>query len=120
MTSDEAMPAIMANFDSIQCPKHGVKLIEYFCKTCSESVCVRCIYDGHNGHQLVPIADMSNSLKQNIIDLRKMLDNTKRLIDENSVLVRQVRDELERLMEVQISNIQGGFEELIRKLQEKK
>jgi hypothetical protein len=49
-----------------------------------------------------------------------MLDNTKRLIDENSVLVRQVRDELERLMEVQISNIQGGFEELIRKLQEKK
>jgi hypothetical protein len=29
-----------------------------------------------------------------------MLDNTKRLIDENSVLLRQVRDELERLMEV--------------------
>jgi hypothetical protein len=29
-----------------------------------------------------------------------MIDNTKRLIDENSVLVRQVRDELERLMEV--------------------
>jgi hypothetical protein len=48
----------------------------------------------------VPIGDMSNSLKQNIIDLRKMLDNTKRLIDENSVLIRQVRDELERLMEV--------------------
>jgi hypothetical protein len=48
----------------------------------------------------VPIGDMSNSLKQNIIDLRKMLDNTKRLIDENSVLLRQVRDELERLMEV--------------------
>ena len=59
---------------------------------------------------------MSNSLKQNVIDLRKMLDNTKRLIDENSVLVRQVRDELERLMEVQISNIQDGFTELIRKL----
>ena len=59
---------------------------------------------------------MSNSLKQNVIDLRKMLDNTKRLIDENSVLVRQVRDELERLMEVQVSNIQDGFSELIRKL----
>jgi len=62
------------------------------------------------------VAEMSNSLKQNVIDLRKMLDNTKRLIDENSVLVRQVRDELERLMEVQISNIQDGFTELIRKL----
>ncbi len=49
-----------------------------------------------------------------------MIDNTKRLIDENSVLVRQVRDELERLMEVQVSNIQDGFGELIRKIQEKK
>jgi hypothetical protein len=48
---------------------------------------------------------MANSLKQNVIDLRKMLDNTKRLIDDNGVLVSQVRDELERLMEVQIANI---------------
>ena len=58
------------------------------------------MYDEHNGHSLIPVTDMANSLKQNVIDLRKMLDNTKRLIDENAVLVRQVRDELERLMEV--------------------
>jgi B-box zinc finger len=120
MLSDEAVPIIMGQFDSIPCPRHPTKLIEYFCKTDSESVCVKCIYDEHNGHNLIPVAEMSNSLKQNVIDLRKMLDNTKRLIDENSVLVRQVRDELERLMEVQISNIQDGFTELIRKLQEKK
>lgn len=88
MKSDEAMPTMMATFDSIPCLKHTTKMIEYFCKTCSESVCVRCIYDEHNGHTLVPIADMANSLKQNVIDLRKMLDNTKRIIDENSVLVR--------------------------------
>ena len=49
-----------------------------------------------------------------------MLDNTKRVIDENGVLVTQVKDELERLMEVQIANIQDGFSELIRKLTEKK
>ncbi len=90
----------MGNFDSIPCNRHPIKLIEYFCKTCSDSVCVKCIYDEHNGHSLIPVADMSNSLKQNVIDLRKMIDNTKRLIDENAVLVRQVRDELERLMEV--------------------
>ena len=52
------------------------------------AVCVKCIYDEHNGHSLIPVADMSNSLKQNVIDLRKMIDNTKRLIDENAVLVR--------------------------------
>ena len=88
MLSDEAMPVIMGNFDSIPCPRHVTKQIEYFCKTCSESVCVKCIYDEHNGHALIPVAEMSGSLKQNVIDLRKMIDNTKRLIDENSVLVR--------------------------------
>lgn len=83
-------------------------------------MCVKCIYDDHNGHVLNPVEEMANSLKQNVIDLRKMLDNTKRIIDENGVLVSQVRDELERLMEVQIANIQDGFSELIRKLNEKK
>jgi hypothetical protein len=50
-------------------------------------VCVKCIYDDHNGHALIPVEEMANSLKQNVIDLRKMLDNTKRVIDENGVLV---------------------------------
>ena len=49
-----------------------------------------------------------------------MLDNSKRVVDENSVLVTQVRDELERLMELQVSNVERGFQELVRKLTEKK
>ncbi len=111
---------IIGGFESIPCPKHPKKLIEYFCKSCSASVCVKCIYDDHNGHSLMQIDEMANSLKQNIIDLRKMIDNTKRLIEENQKLIDQVREELERLMEQQIKNIQEGFEELMRKLEEKK
>ena len=88
MTSEEAVPLLVGSFDSIPCPRHPQKLIEYFCKTCSTSVCVKCMYDDHNSHSLVPVEEMANSLKQNIIDLRKMLDNTKRLLDENSVLLR--------------------------------
>ena len=100
MQSEEAYSIIVGAFDSIPCPRHLHKVIEYFCKTCSESVCVKCMYDDHNGHALVTVDEMSNSLKQNVIDLRKMLDNSKRVVDENSVLVTQVRDELERLMEL--------------------
>ena len=120
MQSEEAYSIIVGAFDSIPCPRHLHKVIEYFCKTCSESVCVKCMYDDHNGHSLVTVDEMSNSLKQNVIDLRKMLDNSKRVVDENSVLVTQVRDELERLMELQVNNIERGFQELVRKLTEKK
>ena len=53
----------------------------------------------------MPIDEMSNSLKQNVIDLRKMLDNSYRLIHENQSLLGQVKEELERLMELQLNNI---------------
>jgi hypothetical protein len=46
------------------------------------------------------IDEMSNSLKQNVIDLRKMLDNSNRLIFENQNLLDQVKEELSRLMEI--------------------
>lgn len=40
------------------CIKHLDKPIEYFCKACSLAVCVKCIYDEHNGHNLVQVDDM--------------------------------------------------------------
>mmetsp|Transcript_39542 Transcript_39542/g.60398 ORF Transcript_39542/g.60398 Transcript_39542/m.60398 type:complete len:88 (+) Transcript_39542:368-631(+) len=84
--------------ESIPCPRHKDKFIDFFCKTCSESVCSKCIYEDHNGHSLLQIQEMNNSLRQNVIDLRKMLDNSNRLIQENQELLGQVKNELERLM----------------------
>ena len=100
LLADEAQPLVQGSLDSIPCPKHQSKIIDYFCKTCSASVCSKCIYDDHNGHSLMPIEEVSNSLKQNVIDLRKMLDNSYRLIYENQNLMGQVKEELERLMEI--------------------
>ena len=37
----------------IPCSIHEEKPVEYFCKACALAVCVKCIYDGHNGHNLV-------------------------------------------------------------------
>lgn len=120
LTADDAQPLLHGSLESIPCPKHPTKIIDFFCKTCSASVCSKCIYDDHNGHSLMQVDEMSNSLKQNVIDLRKMIDNSNRLINENQALLGQVREELERLMELQLNNIQDGFAELQRKIEEKK
>ena len=58
INSEEAVPLLFGNFESIPCPKHPHKMIEYFCKTCSTQVCVKCIYDDHNGHQLMQVEEM--------------------------------------------------------------
>lgn len=42
------------------------------------------------------------------------------MIGENQALLGQVREELERLMEMQLNNIEDGFAELQRKISEKK
>lgn len=55
------------------------------------------MFDEHNGHELIQIEEMSNSLKQNVLDLQKMLVNAHRLNDENQKLVDQVKEELNRL-----------------------
>ena len=44
-----------------------------------------------------------------------MLNNTKRLILENENLIEQVKEELSRLMDQQIKNINQGFNDLITK-----
>ncbi len=61
INSEEAVPLLFGNFESIPCPKHPHKMIEYFCKTCSTQVCVKCIYDDHNGHQLMQVEEMGNT-----------------------------------------------------------
>ena len=63
---------------------------------------------------------MASSLKQNVLDLQKMILNATRLNDENSKLLDQTREELARLKFQQIRNIEKGFADLQKKLDEKK
>jgi hypothetical protein len=50
-------------------------------------VCPRCIFDEHNGHELVQIEDMATALKSNVLDLQKMILNASRLNEENAKLM---------------------------------
>jgi hypothetical protein len=53
LTAEDAQPIVHGSIESIPCPKHPTKIIDFFCKTCSQSVCSKCIYDDHNGHALM-------------------------------------------------------------------
>lgn len=59
-------------------------------------------------------------MKQNVLDLQKMLINANRLNEENRKLIEQVKDELNRLRIQQMKNIDKGFYELTKKLEDKK
>jgi hypothetical protein len=47
----------------VPCDRHPDKAVEYFCKQCSQAVCATCMFDEHNGHHMVPVKEMGNTVK---------------------------------------------------------
>lgn len=63
---------------------------------------------------------IANTIKQNITDLAKMIQNSRRLTEDNLKLLEQAREELHKLLSQQVKNIEQGFSDLMRRLEEKK
>ena len=74
----------------------------------------------HNGHELAQLEDVTNIIKQNVYDLHKLLLNTKRINDDNRSYITHIKEEVLRLKEQQLRNIDKGFGDLIKKLEEKR
>lgn len=67
-----------------------------------------------------PLKSIANTLKSNITDLSKVILNCRKLTDENMALLELARQELSKLLNQQMKNIDNGFNELLRKINEKK
>jgi hypothetical protein len=66
------------------------------------------------------LEDVTNIIKQNIYDLHKLLLNTKRINEDNRNYLQHIKEEVQRLKEQQLRNIDKGFADLIKKLEEKR
>ena len=74
----------------------------------------------HNGHELAQLEDVTNIIKQNIYDLHKLLLNTQRINEDNKNYMNHIKEEILRLKDQQLRNIDKGFADLIKKLEEKR
>lgn len=63
---------------------------------------------------------MTSIIRQNIYDLHKLLLNTKRINEDNRNYITHIREEVARLKEQQLRNIDKGFGDLIKRLEEKR
>jgi hypothetical protein len=128
LAQQEQTNALLAGFGGLPnqatgkvfCGRHPEKEIEYFCKYCHQIVCPKCMFSEHNGHELAQLEDVTGIIKQNVYDLHKLMINTKRINDDNRSLILHVREEIQRKKEEQMRNIDKGFGDLIRRLEEKR
>lgn len=46
--------------DNLMCPRHPKVDLDMFCETCSESVCLKCSFLSHKGHDIVGVTEKVN------------------------------------------------------------
>ena len=102
------------------CNKHKEKEIEFFCQTCTIAVCSKCIFETHNGHHLTLLEDMSTIIKNNVEDFGKILKNLEKVNEDNQTNAENKMDDVEKQKVNQIQIVTKSFEEIIKKIEEKK
>jgi hypothetical protein len=102
------------------CNIHKEKLIEFFCQTCSKAICSYCIFEKHNGHHLTLLEDMSNIIKNNVKDFGKILKNLEKINEDNQITYDNKIEDVENKKNNQINMVNKSFEEIIKKIEEKK
>ena len=110
----------MGQDGTVYCPRHPEKQIEYFCKVCHVLVCAKCMFMEHSGHELAELEDVTGIMKQNIKDLSKLLSNTRKINVDNVDYIEHKKSEVLTLKERQLQNIDIGFAEVIKGLEDRR
>ncbi len=60
------------------------------------------MFSQHNGHEMAELEDVTGIMKQNIKDLNQLLQNTKRINDDNISYIDHKKSEVINLKEQQL------------------
>ncbi|CDW74857.1 kelch motif family protein [Stylonychia lemnae] len=113
-------PEQITSETSYLCIKHPDKYVEYFCRDCHITVCIRCMFHEHNGHFLSQLEEAHTYLKQTIQDFENLLMMTKKINKQNTQLLIQLKEEVDKLKDTQVQNINRAFTEIVKRLEAKR
>ena len=51
------------------CPRHEKKELEFFCKSCEETICNSCVVTAHDGHVKILLEEAANERKLGVVSL---------------------------------------------------
>eukprot|EP00347_Sterkiella_histriomuscorum_P004289 403361015 len=101
------------------CLKHTDKYVEYFCRDCNITVCIKCMFFEHNGHILSQLDEAHQFLKHTISDFENLMVMTRKINKQNNQLLTQMKDEVKKLKDTQLANLNRAFQELTKRLEAK-
>lgn len=97
------------------CAHHRQTILDWFCKTCSDIICAKCISSTHTGHSFIQLSEetpnnrakviafINEAEKEKLVEIQHEISSTnndlKRHLDNSDELVTQVRMQGEKLKE---------------------
>ena len=66
-----------------------------FCRQCQSLVCLQCICQSHNKHEIMDIAEKEKETQQNLAELAERLESQKKMADDKLIEISQRSQELQ-------------------------
>ncbi|CDW72594.1 kelch motif family protein [Stylonychia lemnae] len=102
------------------CKIHAERFIEYYCQQCHQSVCSRCMFENHNGHELSQIDDALKLMRSKLLSFDEKLVEVIKENEESKNILVDYHKQVEQMREKQQKLIDQKFKDLIQKIEERK
>uniref|UniRef100_A0A672G554 RING-type E3 ubiquitin transferase n=1 Tax=Salarias fasciatus TaxID=181472 RepID=A0A672G554_SALFA len=105
---------------SLSCPNHEGKVMEFYCESCETAMCLECTEGEHREHVTVPLRDVleqhKSALKNQLDTVRNRLPQLTAAID----LVNEISKQLTERKNGAVTEISNTFDELEKALHQRK
>ena len=110
------------------CPRHEKKELEFFCKSCKETICNSCVVTVHDGHVKILLEEAANERKLEVVSLveshktkaQEMRNNISKLdenCDEIQAQAANVKRSAQKFAESMIAVIEAKKQEIFNEVE---
>ena len=71
------------------------KVIEYYCNKCSATVCSKCMFHHHNGHELLTLDEALKNIVNRLREFNLSVEEAEKLLGEVDVTLNKSKSDLE-------------------------
>lgn len=98
------------------CSTHSTEKLCYFCQTCEQTICHVCSLSAHKQHEYRNIAEVTKTIKVNMVNLAEQIKGKQRhLIEQVSLIKEEILTVENQKKEIR-SDVEEYFQRLIEEL----
>ncbi|XP_050403585.1 tripartite motif-containing protein 2 [Patella vulgata] len=87
------------------CPKHSDSCMEFYCRDCTETICMKCLMTNHRHHMTSDIADVCSEAVQELKEIEEIFQEKLTQSEENSASLRDTISEIQSSYELSCEHI---------------